>query len=823
MRRMANSAGMMAKCCNADWQDINASLARTRLRRSLAGIMGGFVSTISISQAMAQSAPAQPTTAQPLPVQTLPAAIELETVEIFATTPLGTGMSALQIPSETQSIDAQEIGTLNQLTITEDFARRTPGVSTTDEIGSPLAQSLDFRGETASPVPGTPQGLSVYMNGIRINESYGDVVNWDLIPSVAIDRAEIVTGNPVFGLNALAGAVVMNMKNGFTWQGTEIKLQGGTDYTVLGSAQYGVNNGNWAYYVAMEGVRTNGYRYFGQSDVERGYGDVGYRSDGNEIHLSMTGAADGLGVAGTTPIVLAEQNPSAVFTTPQTTNTTAQMITLSDETQISSTLKFNGNVYFRNYAQAHVDGNISDFYHCAAGAGFLCNDGNVTTLVDPDPSQPNGQPMGEIDRNWTKTESTGATAQLTDTDQILGYKNSITAGVSVDHGWTHFFGNSLLGTLPPNLVVQSYGEYIDQPAYDVSPVNLSAQNTYIGVYVLDDFQINDQLAVRAGARFNDAQINLVDLSGASPDLNSSDNFNRINPVAGVTFKITPEISAYASYSEANRAPTPLELGCSSPTQPCMIDNFLVADPPLKQVIARTVEAGLKGNNKVNWLMPGNIDWSISLYRTENQDDIYAVPSIVTGFGYFTNAGDTLREGADIGARYTTEKWDVYANYSYIKAVFLTPVLLASPNNPYADADGNIQVEPGNNLPGIPNNKFKIGFDYFVSPEWKIGADLVYRSKQYYFGDEINALPPISGFATLNLRTSYQVNDHFQIYGLINNALDYRAATYGALFETDSTTNQITGAPVPGLFSSNDPRAITVTPPLEAWVGVRMTF
>jgi iron complex outermembrane receptor protein len=306
--------------------------------------------------------------------------------------------------------------------------------------------------------------------------------------------------------------------------------------------------------------------------------------------------------------------------------------------------------------------------------------------------------MGEIDSNWTKTESTGATAQLTDTDQILGYKNSITAGVSVDHGWTHFEGSSVLGTLPPNFVVQSYGEYIDQPAYDVSPVNLSAQNTYIGVYVLDDFQITDRLAVRGGARFNDAQINLADLSGANPNLNASNNFNRINPVAGVTCKISPEISTYASYSEANRAPTPLELGCSSPSQPCMIDNFLVADPPLKQVVARTVEAGFKGDNKVNWLMPGNIDWSVSAYRTENLNDIYAVPSVVTGFGYYTNAGDTLREGVDVGARYTTEKWDVYANYSYIKAIFLTPVALGSPNNPYADANGNIQVEQGTIFP-----------------------------------------------------------------------------------------------------------------------------
>ena len=678
-------------------------------------------------------------------------------------------------------------------------------------------------GETASPVPGTPQGLAVYMNGVRINEAFGDVVNWNLIPTVAVDQAQIVTGNPIFGLNALAGAVVMTMKSGFTWQGNELKLQGGADYTVLGSFQYGLIKDNWAYYVAMEGVRTNGFRYFGQSDAERGYADIGYRAENSELHFSMTGAAEGLGVSATTPLVLEQQNPWAVFTTPQTTDTTAQMITLSDETRMSDTLKFNGDLYFRNYAQAHTDGNVSNFSHCAAGAGFLCNSGNVTTQLDPDPSQPDGQPMGEIDRNWTKSESIGTTLQLTDTDQILGYKNSITAGVSVDHGWTHWTGDSTLGTLPPNLVVQSYGEYIDQPAYDVSPVNINAQNTYIGVYVLDQFNISDELSIRAGARFNDALINLSDLTGTNPNLNSSNSFNRINPVVGATFKLTPEIATYASYSEANRAPTPLELGCSSPSQPCMIDNFLVSDPPLKQIVARTVEAGIKGSNKIDWLVPGKLDWSVSYYHTENQDDIYAVPSIVTGFGYFTNAGDTLRQGVDAGLTYTNDKWDVYANYSYIEAIFLTPILLASPNNPNADANGNIQVEPGDNLPGIPRHKFKIGFDYTVLPQWKVGADVVYRSSIYYRGDEINALPTIPGFATLNLRTSYQLDDHVQIYGLINNALGYRGATFGALYPTGSTLNQVTGSPVPGLFFSNDPRAVTISQPIEIYAGVRATF
>ena len=819
-----------------------------------AALLSSVILPLSFGMALAQSAPpANTQTGLTAANATADAAAsgQLQTVDVVATTPLGSDTSVLNVPNETQTLTSEQISTLNQTTLQDALARRTPGVSTTDEIGSPLSQSVDFRGETATSVPGTPIGLAVYMNGVRVNESYGDVVNWDLIPPSAISTTQIVTGNPVFGLNALAGAVVMQMKNGFNWQGTEIDLQGGMDYTAQGSAQYGVNKGDWAYYVDIDGVRTNGFRYFGQSDAARAYGDIGYRAWNSEIHLSMTGGADGLGVAGTTPMELAQQNPWAVFTTPQTTDTTAQMITLSDETHITPTLTFNGNAYFRSYAQAHHDGNISDFYSC--GGAFVCND-NIATGTVIDGSAPGttplrdplagtgaaaGTPLGEIDSNWTRTLSTGATAQLTDTDKIFGHDNTITAGASVDHGWTHFSGSSVLSTLPPNFVTPFTSEIVDEPPYDVSPVSVRTQNTYVGVYVLDTFAITDRLALNAGFRFNDAQITLNNTlgepfsataaaAGTGGNLNDSQNFSRINPVVGATFKITPDIAAYASYSEANRAPTPLELGCSSAASPCMIDNFLVADPPLKQIVARTVEAGFKGSNQINWAWaPGRLDWSIAGYHTENQNDIYSVPSLVTGFGFFTNAGDTLREGVDLAATYTTDRWDVYASYSYIKATFLTPILLSSPNNPTADDDGNIQVEPGDNIPGIPNHKIKFGLDYTVLPGWKVGGDVVYRSSQYYFGAENNTLgglnPLVSGFATINLRTSYQVTRDLQVYGLINNVANYRGATYGTLYETDSTTNQITGASIPGLFSSNDPRAITVAPPFEAFVGLKYSL
>jgi iron complex outermembrane recepter protein len=776
--------------------------------------------------AMACGHPAKAQTATPSQDQTgtlTPAAaagqpIELPTIEVVATTPVGTGIDTTKVPSEAQSISGTEIQQMYQNELSAALNLRMPGVSVTDEIGSPLVNSVDYRGETASPVPGTPQGLAVYQNGVRINESYGDVVNWDVLPTLAIDNTQIVSGNPIFGLNALAGAVVITMKNGFTWQGTEFDTRFGSDFRRQASLQYGYTTGNWAAYFAAQAIADNGFRYFGQTSVWRGYGDLGYRAEGNEAHLSVTLAEDMLGVAGTTPLALAEQNPWAVFTTPQSTHNSIGMIELTDKSNITSNLQFNANVYFRDYNQSHVDGNISQFYHCAMAV--FCTDGAPTNIPDPTTGVPNGTPAGEDDDNWTSTRSTGATLQLTDTDKILGHNNNFTAGVSDDHGWTHFAGTSYMGTLPPDFVVQSYGIAINEPEDDISPVNELSQNNYLGVYVLDAFDVTDQLTVTAGARYNNAQINLKDQTGEHPFLNSNNNYQRINPVAGATFKISPNVSIYGSYSEANRTPTPLELGCSSPSTPCQIDNFLVADPPLQQVVARTVEAGLKGNADI---AAGHLDWTASFYKTENQHDIMVEYSQRYGIGYYANGGDTLRQGFDLAATYKIDKLSVYASYSYIQAIFLTPVGLSSPNNPYSNANGVEQVVPGDNIPGIPRNKFKIGFDYTVLPNWTVGADFVYNSSRYYYGDEINKLGPLPGFYLLNLHTSYQINKTVQIYGLIENVTDNRYYTYGTLYPTGSTLNAVTGAPVPGLFYSTNPRSATIAAPLCAYAGVKITF
>ena len=155
--------------------------------------------------------------------------IELPTFDVVATTPLGGGeIDVAKSPFAVWQTNAQDIQTFNDTTLPDTLARQTPGVTVGNISGNDFQPDVSYRGFDATAVTATPIGLAVYQNGVRINEAFGDTVNWDLIPENAIDRTAIIAGNPIFGLNALGGAVTVTMKNGFTWQGFQADLRGGS-------------------------------------------------------------------------------------------------------------------------------------------------------------------------------------------------------------------------------------------------------------------------------------------------------------------------------------------------------------------------------------------------------------------------------------------------------------------------------------------------------------------------------------------------------------------------------------------------------------------
>ena len=268
---------------------------------------------------------------------------------------------------------------------------------------------------------------------------------------------------------------------------------------------------------------------------------------------------------------------------------------------------------------------------------------------------------------------------------------------------------------------------------------------------------------------------------------------------------------------SNRAPTPLELGCADPTHPCIIDNFLVSDPKLQQVVGKTFEVGFRGQNALSQLGPqwGKLQWSAGLFRTTLANDILPQQSAVTGFGYYANVGTTLRQGAEVSAQWTGDRWTAYANYTYIDAIYLTTFEEPSPFNPLADANGFIPITNGTPIAGIPKNTLKVGVDYSVTDKWKVGADMVAASGQVIVGNENGALPQVPGYAVFGLHTSYQVGKQLQIYGLIQNLFDQRYYTAGALFDTSALPNT---AP----YLTN-PTSLGPAKPFAIYGGLRITL
>ncbi len=740
-----------------------------------------------------------------------------------------------KVPSNTEVLTSADFSHTSAVDFLDAINRRLPGVSLGDQTGNPFQRDLDYRGFTASPVQGTPQGIAVYQNGVRVNEAWGDVVNWDFIPEKAIDRVSLFPNNPVFGLNAIGGALSIQMKNGFTYHGVETEAFGGSYGRVQGSVQAGGQKDNVSAYALFESAYDRGWRdYANSSHLNRMYVDIGAHNDDTELHVNFTGADNILGNVAATPVELLNQRWSSVYTWPNATHLQLAFINATLSHNFSDTWSFQGNAYFRGFRQSHIDGNGTDVYGCDGGAS-LCIDGQNTgdPLSGPvgGPATPNTLGtafLAEIDRNQAATNSYGGTAQVTNSDKLFGHDNHVVMGASLDHGFTKFNAASELGTLDQNLFVTGTGIFINQPDAGLSTVDLHAINTYTGIYATDTFDVTNRFAVTAGGRFNFAQIDLQDQTGLNPLLNSSNKFQRFNPVIGGTYKITPNLTAYAGYSEANRAPTPLELGCSDPNHPCMIDSFLVADPPLKQVVSHTIEAGFRGG----WghdAKTGMLTWGLGVFHTLSDDDIIeeASPLGVNNFGFFQNAGQTLRRGIEAKLEYRRDRWNAYANYTYVDATYQSAITLFSPNNPNAliDPASGVQfvnVNPGDHIPGIPAHRFKAGVEYGVTDAWKVGADVNVVGSQWLIHDDTNQSPKVPAYAVVNLHTSYQLTPNIELFGLINNLFNEHYYAAGSFYQTGGFAS--TNASVTNLMAQlSDPRTFVPGMPLAAYAGIRAKF
>ncbi len=714
-------------------------------------------------------------------------ALELSKIEVVGTTPLPSiGTPINQVPSNVQTGSSKAFDQQQSLDLSEYLDNNLGSVNTSNSVANPYQADVQFRGFTASPLLGTPQGLSVYMDGVRVNEAFGDIVNWDLIPANAIANINLIPGsNPLFGLNTLGGALAVHTKSGSEFPGVKLTTYGGS----WGRRAFEFEAGgvdkekNLDYFVAGNFFKENGWREHSSSDVKQIFGKVGWQNDKSDLDLSLA-LADTM-MEGTQAVPLSTyNNPKQAYTYPDSIGNQMVMLNLKGSHFLTDDKLVAGNVYYRK--------NRSKGFNSNAHSTAATDSSNVSSTTDQD--------------------GFGGTMQLSLLGDLIGHKNQFTVGVSADFGRTNFTSESLQASIIGHETVT------DNPSISVGQVRLNAKNDYYGLYATDTFSLNDQLHLTLSGRYNVAKINLSGMSSdpaltpVDSDLSGNHRYSRFNPAIGFNYNPIKTIGFYAGYNEGMRAATPVELSCADEARPCALPNAFAADPHLEMVVAKTWEGGVRGK------IADNVNWNMGLYNAISSNDIQFIASNATGgFGYFKNVGETRRRGLEMGLSGKFQSLTLSANYGFVDATYQSDFAVGSPANSTANNLGQISVTKGDKIPGIAQHTFKIRAAYEVTPAWNIGTNVVLAAGQYARGDENNqdVNGKVPGYAVMHLDTHYSVNENWKLFAKVHNVFDTRYATFGVLggniYNLDGFGSQINEQ----FRSPAAPRA--------AWVGVSYEF
>jgi len=736
----------------------------------------------------------------------------IETVVVTASALPGGAVDPNRIPTATQSLTAADLTRSGPASLLRALDESGNGVSISNAQDNSFQPNLYYRGFQASPLAGDAQGLAVYVDGVRFNQSFGDAVAWDLIPDIAVNEVTVEGSNPVFGLNALGGSISLRMKDGFGWDGTELEGSGGSFDRWQASFQFGREDGDFSVYAAGTAMHETGWRDFSPSRLGQVFADIGWRHAGAELHLDLVGADTNLSGNGTTPVQLLAVDRAAVFTWPDIQKNTYGLANLFGTYQVNAALSLQGNAYADHLRQRTANGDVSDLAPCDDGSGFLCLDDDVATDVNgnPIPDFLNGGTYAQLNRTSTSSTGFGAALQAIHHAPLFGHDNQLLAGVSYDGGRTDFSASSEVGAMTITRGFQGPGIVIDQNDGSIAPVSLSSENDYVGLYLADVFKPVDALAITVSARYNHSRIALHDRLGTA--LNGSHEYSRVNPAIGATYDISSGATFYAGYAQANRAPTPAEFSCADPSAPCSLTNFFVADPALKQVVAHTVEAGFRGHGEYG--AGGAFSWHAGYFHVDADDDILFAASAIAGRAFFENIGTTTRQGAEISGNYTRGSWRFSLGYTHTDATFGNALTLNSADNPRANADGLIFVKPGDHLPGIPANMVKLAADYQATPDWTIGLDGRYGDGQWLRGDEANLNPKTAPYFVLDVTTRYRFCQQVELFATIENLLDRKYETFGSFSPTSDV-------PISEVPNASNPRSLSPAPPISAYGGIRV--
>jgi outer membrane receptor protein involved in Fe transport len=797
-------------------------------------------------------------------------------VAVVGTAPLpGVDRSLDEIPAPVQAVTDRDIEQSHALDLSQFLNRRLNGVYLNEVQGNPVQPDLNYRGYTASPLLGTPQGVSIYMDGVRLNQPFGDVVSWDLIPLIAVGEVTLIPGsNPLFGLNTLGGALSIQTKDGRTKPGTAISFSGGSFGRLTGDFEHGGSNRhglNW--YLASNLLFEDGWRPTSPSNVRKFFGKLGWQGTRSVLGMTVSYANNSLNGNGLQEQTFLARDYSSVYTKPDVTANRSPLINLNGRHSLNNTVTVSGNIYYRYIRTNTLNGDINEdsldqsvYQPSAAERAALTAAGYTgfptageTAANTPFPfwrciaqgllrDEPVEKCNGLINRSNIKQHNYGLSGQVNWFGSPRNHRNQFTAGFAYDRNKVDFLQSTQLGYLNPDRGVTGIPNFADGVTggdqdgvpFDLR-VNLNGKIQTGSVFATDTLTVG-RANITVSGRYNRTSVDNLDrlqrIAGPG-SLTSSNVFDRFNPAAGITFQASGYLNAYFGYSEGNRAPTSIELGCADPEQPCKLPNAMAGDPPLKQVVTRTFEVGLRGG------MESNLRWSIGYFQAENRNDILFVASEQTGFGHFKNFGKTRRQGVEVDVNGRMKRLTIGGGYTFLDATFRSPEeVKGSGNSTNEEAqdgipgvESTIEIGPGNRIPLIPQHMLKAYTDIQVTSKFLVDLGLVAISSSYARGNENNLhkadgvyyLGPgkSPGYAVANLGARYQLHRYVELFLRITNLFDrkyYTGAQLGPMGFTN--TGNFIARPLPAISGEFPVRQSTFFAPgapIGAWGGIRVRF
>jgi outer membrane receptor protein involved in Fe transport len=798
----------------------------------------------------------------------------LPTVVVIGVTPLpGAEIDRNQVAAPVQTAGAEDVDRSHALDVTAFMNRMLGSVYVNDIQNNALQPDINYRGYTASPLLGTPQGLSIYMDGVRLNQPFGDVVSWDLIPKAAISTMTLMPGsNPLFGLNTLGGALSLRTKDGFSNPGYAVGLNYGSHSQRQAELEVGGHAGSGLYWYATGNkLKDDGWRDDSPTDATQAFGKLGWRSDVTDIAASVAYADTDLTGNGLQDLQFLNDYDS-VYTKPDNTQNKAYLLNVVGTQKISDTFSLSANAYYRNIKTATLNGDLNDdslgesLYQPSADEREALAEAGYTGFPvsgetqdnTPFPQwrcianiltneEPNEKCNGLMNRTRTRQHESGLSLQGTFSAPFGDRANNLTVGVAYLDTTARFNQSSQFGYLTPDrgvATVEGDGAFADgsqdsENAFDAR-VDLAADTKTTSVYLTDTVQLAPIVQLTLSARYDHTKIDSFDeITPADEEgtLTAQHTFSRFNPAAGLTISPSSAFTAYFGYGQGSRAPSAIELGCADPENPCRLPNAMAGDPPLDQVITRTFEAGIRG------FVDGSVAWNLGVFRADNRDDIMFVADDTSGFGFFQNFGKTRRQGAELGVKSRLGPLDVGANYTFLDATYRSEEEVLGEGNSSNEEgpgfEGTIDVEPGDRMPLIPRHIFKAFAEWQIAPQFSASVDVISVSGVIARGNENNEHEPdglfylgsgrTGGYTVANLGAEYRPTPALKVFAQVNNVFDREYFTAAQLGSTGfNSTGNFVARPFAGPIVDGE-RPLTGSTffapgaPRAYWFGVRYSI